>query len=82
VDRGKPGIAGGDDVSAGGFQVGEERADCRRVEVGEVQLAGLLAVLLAGEGEQQLGILRQVVADIRRARPSIRRTRASRARGL
>jgi hypothetical protein len=32
VDRGEPGGAGDDAVSAGGLQVSEERADRRRVE--------------------------------------------------
>jgi len=35
------------------FEMGEERADQRRVEIVDVQLVWLLAGLLAGEGEQQ-----------------------------
>ena len=38
VDRGQPGVAGADAVAALVFEVVEERADQRRVEVGEVEL--------------------------------------------
>ena len=35
------------------FEVGEERADQRRVEIIEVELVGLFAGVVLGEGEQQ-----------------------------
>jgi hypothetical protein len=53
VDRREPGVAGSGTVAAVVFEVVQERADQRRVEVGEVQLAWLIAGLLLGEGEQQ-----------------------------
>ena len=53
VDRGEPCVAGLGAVAAVLFEVVEERSDQRRVEVGEVQLAWLLAGLLLGVGQQQ-----------------------------
>ena len=51
VDRCQPRVAGADAVAAVLLEVGEERADQRRVEVGKVQLAGLLAGLPLGEAQ-------------------------------
>ena len=53
VDRSEPGVAGAGTVAPVVFEVGEERADQRRVEIVEVQLERLLAGLLAREAEQQ-----------------------------
>ncbi len=39
VDRGQPGVAGAGAVAALVFEVVQERADQRRVEVGDVELA-------------------------------------------
>jgi len=49
VDRRQPGVAGPRAVASVFFEVFEERADQRRVEVVEVQLEGLLAGLLVRE---------------------------------
>ena len=48
VDRPEPGVAGPGAVAAFLFEMGEERADQRRVEIVDVQLERLLAGLLAG----------------------------------
>ena len=53
VDRRQPGVAGPEAVAALLLEVVEERADQRRVEVGEVQPVGCLPVLCCGEVEQQ-----------------------------
>ena len=53
ADCGEPGVAGADAVAAFVLEVIEERADQRRVEIVEIQLAGLLAGPLGGEREQQ-----------------------------
>ena len=53
VDRRQPGVAGPDGVAAVCFEVVEERADQRRVEIGEVKLTRLLAGLLLRELQQQ-----------------------------
>ena len=53
VDRGEPGVAGARAVAADLLEVVQERADQRRVEVGEVELARLPAGAPGGEGEQQ-----------------------------
>ena len=53
VDRRQPGVAGAGAVAAVVLEVVEERADQRRVEVGEVESAGLLAGLLWREAQQQ-----------------------------
>jgi hypothetical protein len=53
VDRPQPRVAGPGTVAAVLFEVGEERADQRRVEIAEVQLEWLLAGLLVREAEQQ-----------------------------
>ena len=53
ADRGQPGVAGGDGVGPPGLQVLKERGDHLGVQVGDVQLAGLLAGLLGGELQQQ-----------------------------
>ena len=54
VDRRQPRVAGRDDVAALVLEVVEERADQRRVQVGELQAVGLLAGLLLREAQQQL----------------------------
>jgi hypothetical protein len=51
VDRCQPRVAGADGIAAVLLEVGEERSDHRRVEVGDVQLAGLLAGLPLGEAQ-------------------------------
>ena len=53
VDRCEAGVAGSRAVSAVVFEVGQERADQRRVEVGEIELKRLLAGLLFDEPQQQ-----------------------------
>ena len=53
ADRGQAGVAGADAVAAFVLEMVEERADQRRVEIVDVQLAGLLAGPLLGEREQQ-----------------------------
>ena len=53
VDRRQARIAGPGSVAPVVFQVGEERADQRRVQIIEVQLEWLLAGLLMREAEQQ-----------------------------
>ena len=53
VDGRQAGVAGPGAVAAVLFEVGQERADRGRVEVGEVQPAGRLAGLLLRETEQQ-----------------------------
>jgi hypothetical protein len=52
VDSGEPGVAGPDAVSALVFQVVQERADCLRVQVGNVQPGRALSRLLGGEDDQ------------------------------
>ena len=54
ADRGQPGVAGPDAVAAVVFQVVQERADHRRVQVGDVQAGRDLAGLLRGEDDQHL----------------------------
>lgn len=51
ADGRQPGVAGSDAVASRGFQVLEEPADQRGVQVGEVQPAGELAGALAGIAE-------------------------------
>ena len=51
VDRPEPGVAGAGVVAADLFQVGEKRADQRRVQIVEVQLKRLFAGLVLGEAE-------------------------------
>jgi hypothetical protein len=53
VDRGQPGVAGADAVAAVVFQVVEEGADQRRVEVGDLERGGLPAGLAGCEGQQE-----------------------------
>jgi hypothetical protein len=53
VDRGEPVVAGGGPVVPLVFEMMQEIGDQRRVEVGDVQLAGLFAGLLGSEAEQQ-----------------------------
>jgi hypothetical protein len=53
VDRSEPGVAGSGTVAPVVFEMGQERADQRRVEIIDVQLERLLAGLLAGEAQQQ-----------------------------
>src|SRR5664279_3543288 len=53
ADRGEAVVAGADLVAALVFEMVEERADQRRVQLGDVQLAGLRAGAGGGEGEQQ-----------------------------
>jgi len=53
VDRPEPRVAGPGTVAPIFFEVVEERADQRRVEIVDVQLERLLAGLSLGEGEQQ-----------------------------
>jgi hypothetical protein len=53
VDRRQAVVAGAGAVAPFCFEVVEERADQRRVEIVEVQLARLLAGPLGGEREQQ-----------------------------
>ena len=53
VDRCQPGVAGADAVAALVLEVVEERGDQWRVEVADVELAGLAAGPLGGEREQQ-----------------------------
>ena len=48
VDRPEAGVAGPGAVAAVLFEVGEERADQRRVKIVDVQLERLLAGLLVG----------------------------------
>lgn len=52
VDRGEPGVARAHAVAALTLEVVEERADERGVEIGDVELAGLLSRLLRGERQQ------------------------------
>ena len=49
----EPSVSGPDGVVAFTLEVIEERTDERRVEVGEVELAGRLAGLPLGEAEQE-----------------------------
>ena len=53
VDRCQSGVAGAGAVAALLFEVVEERADQRRVEILELELARLLAGALLSEAEQQ-----------------------------
>ena len=53
VDRRQPGVPGPGAVVLVLFEVGEERADHWRVEVVDVELAGLLAGPLVGEAQKQ-----------------------------
>ena len=53
VDRGQPGVAAADGVAALMFEVVEERADHRRVQVGDVEAAWRGSGALGGEAEQQ-----------------------------
>jgi hypothetical protein len=53
VDRPEARVAGPGAVAPVFFEMGEERADQRRVEIVDVQLERLLGGLLLGEGEQQ-----------------------------
>jgi len=53
VDRGQAGVAGADAVAAFAFEVIEEAADQRGVEVGDVQRRGCAAGELGGVAEQQ-----------------------------
>ena len=53
VDRRQPGVPGPGAVASVVFEVGEERADQRRVEIVEVQLEWLFAGLLVREAQQQ-----------------------------
>jgi hypothetical protein len=53
VDRGQPGVPGGAAVPPLFFQVMQERADERGVEVGEAEPAGRLPGLVLPEGEQE-----------------------------
>ncbi len=53
ADRGQAGVAGADAVVALVLEMVEERANQRRVEIVEVELAGLLAGLLLSESEKQ-----------------------------
>jgi hypothetical protein len=50
VDRGEPRVSGARAVSAVAFEVIEEVADQRRVQVADVELGGLLAGAPGGEG--------------------------------
>ena len=56
VDRPEPGVAGAGAVAAIVFQVGEERADQRRVKVVDVQLERLPAGLLLGDDDAHLNL--------------------------
>ena len=51
-DRGEPGVTGPDAHAAVGLQVGQERADQHRVQVGDVQLVRGFAGPFLGEREQ------------------------------
>ena len=53
ADGGQPGVAGAGAVVALVFEVVEEGADQRGVQVGEVELGGLLAGPVAHEAQQQ-----------------------------
>jgi len=53
VDRRQAVVAGAGSVAAIGIEVGEERADQRRIQILEVQLEGLLAGLLVSIGQEQ-----------------------------
>jgi hypothetical protein len=53
VDRPESRVAGPGTVASIVFEMFEERADQRRVEIVDVQLEWLLAGLLVREGEQQ-----------------------------
>jgi hypothetical protein len=53
VDRAEPGVAAAGAVAAVVFEVGEERADQRRVKVVDIELERLFAGLLLGEAQQQ-----------------------------
>ena len=53
VDRCQPGVPGPGAVVSVLLEVGEERADQRRVEIVDVELAGLLAGSLMREGQEQ-----------------------------
>ena len=52
-DRGEPVVAGPGAVAAVLFEVVQERGDQRGVQVGDVELAGVLAGAVGGEGQQQ-----------------------------
>src|SRR6266576_2002678 len=52
-DGGQPVVAGAGAVAAVVFEVVQERGDQRGVEVGDVELAGVLPGALGGEGQQQ-----------------------------
>jgi hypothetical protein len=52
VDRAEARVAGARSIAAVAFQVGEERADQRRVEVIDVQLERSLARLFVREAQQ------------------------------
>ena len=58
VDRGQPGVAGGAAVAPVVFQVLQERADQRGVEVGEAELAGCLPGLGAARSRAAAGTCR------------------------
>ena len=53
VDGGQPVVAGGGAVAPGRLQVSEERADGNGVQVGQVELGGLLAGLVVDVAEEQ-----------------------------
>ena len=53
ADGGQPVVAGAGAVAAAVFEVVEERGDQRGVEVGDVELAGVLAGALRSEGQEQ-----------------------------
>ena len=53
ADRGQARVAGADRVAALVLEVIEERADQRCLEIVEVEIAGRLAGVLGGEGQQQ-----------------------------
>jgi len=71
VDRREAVVAAADTVPASVLEVLEERGDQRRVELGDVQLAGQLAGLFGGELQQQAERL-AVRGDRVRARTTLR----------
>jgi hypothetical protein len=54
MDGCRPRVAGPNAVAAAGFELVQERADQRRVQVSDVQPGGRLAGLLGGEGQRSL----------------------------
>jgi hypothetical protein len=53
ADGGEAGVAGAGGVAAFAFEVVEEVADQRGIQVGDVELSGLLACARGGEGQEQ-----------------------------